>query len=751
MGACPQTPKRSYGPRSVLNLTPSCSGTHFVPEQLVTDKDRYEIACRSSPLHLYSQMFFPMDTRMKLYSNVLSVLICLTWSGAFMLLAVPLSAQRTPPIEISFDTFGDGKSPLVNARINGRLATRFVFDTGANTCIITDKLVAQLGLTPTPAVMSNGKPFCDVDGKQFQAVTLTVQIGDWQREGPFMVLPEKRIPLAQEKSIGGLLGANILFDSSAYFDFEHQKIKVYDRRSPSEEDIKALGMSEAVCLPLLKADKFTPAVHVRFREGVELDMLLDTGAAATFLSSSVVSQLHLKSSRKSSAAPTLYGTLHKYTAIVPQMWFGPLLLRNLEADWAKDAPSFFISHIGTDAMSQFLMLIDYPAHKLYLKPTVEFAIKPEALQATNAPTVATMPLEYIERTQAPFVRLTLQDGKPYLFQLDTGATTSYFDRSLTEQAKFPVEDAKDEVGHTIAAFRATLRLSPQVSPVAAVPEMPVPLIVQDLTDWRAGFPGAAGILGINVLAQVPWQFDFGRKQVTFFLPGDRPGTLPKPKAALRLPLHSENGLLYVEGEVDGTKTRFLLSTSQNTQLRSPTTLAALKPLGRLEFTDDVAATVMPEGKARLHEMRVGNLTWKEPVVAVQAGEKATQPDILGLDFLYQYRITIDVPSHSLYLQPDPAYKAVSDTIVNIGVTPRVTAEKAVVVNYLILHSPAAEAGLQVGDTILSVNGIQATSEATYAQLVALLRSPVGTELTLSIRRKGEDKPREVKMKTRKLL
>ncbi|MCR5014019.1 MAG: PDZ domain-containing protein [Bacteroidales bacterium] len=63
--------------------------------------------------------------------------------------------------------------------------------------------------------------------------------------------------------------------------------------------------------------------------------------------------------------------------------------------------------------------------------------------------------------------------------------------------------------------------------------------------------------------------------------------------------------------------------------------------------------------------------------------------------------------------------------------------------------PAQKGGLQAGDAILSVNGVD-THKKTTEEVSELLKGQPGTEVTLVIRRYGQDKPIEKKLKREKV-
>lgn len=66
-------------------------------------------------------------------------------------------------------------------------------------------------------------------------------------------------------------------------------------------------------------------------------------------------------------------------------------------------------------------------------------------------------------------------------------------------------------------------------------------------------------------------------------------------------------------------------------------------------------------------------------------------------------------------------------------------EGRVVVMYPFVGAPAYRAGLRPGDEILSVNG-NSTERATVAQVSSMLKGPKGTQVTITVRRKGDPEP-----------
>jgi C-terminal processing protease CtpA/Prc len=58
------------------------------------------------------------------------------------------------------------------------------------------------------------------------------------------------------------------------------------------------------------------------------------------------------------------------------------------------------------------------------------------------------------------------------------------------------------------------------------------------------------------------------------------------------------------------------------------------------------------------------------------------------------------------------------------------------------EGPAHKAGLRHGDELISVDGIPVSGK-NYEQVAQMVRGEVGSTVTLQIKRKGEESPREI--------
>ena len=105
--------------------------------------------------------------------------------------------------------------------------------------------------------------------------------------------------------------------------------------------------------------------------------------------------------------------------------------------------------------------------------------------------------------------------------------------------------------------------------------------------------------------------------------------------------------------------------------------------------------------------------------------------LLGYSVLRRYRVVFDYPRRVLWLDPIPGYKderpyeysQVGIQLERAGEQVRVTA--------VALESPAAEAGIQRGDEIVTIDG--APGEGDLGELARKLEGPPGSTVRLVVR------------------
>ncbi|MCC7433847.1 MAG: PDZ domain-containing protein [Methanoregulaceae archaeon] len=110
---------------------------------------------------------------------------------------------------------------------------------------------------------------------------------------------------------------------------------------------------------------------------------------------------------------------------------------------------------------------------------------------------------------------------------------------------------------------------------------------------------------------------------------------------------------------------------------------------------------------------------------------------VGFGFLKNFNIIIDYDRRRVWLENFTG-KVGNDPEGSTGVTAAFDErQNRVRVFRVIPNSPAARAGIQMGDSVLSVNGQELGGRIGYREVGALLDGPVGTKVTINFSRNGQ--------------
>ena len=109
--------------------------------------------------------------------------------------------------------------------------------------------------------------------------------------------------------------------------------------------------------------------------------------------------------------------------------------------------------------------------------------------------------------------------------------------------------------------------------------------------------------------------------------------------------------------------------------------------------------------------------------------------LLGSDFLRRFVVSLDLANDYLYLSSDPNFKADQDRFSTIGIQFAKNLSGFFTVMAVWSPTPASEANFNVGDEIISANGLS-TSEMTQEDLSRQLHGEPGREVQVGISSHG---------------
>ncbi len=138
--------------------------------------------------------------------------------------------------------------------------------------------------------------------------------------------------------------------------------------------------------------------------------------------------------------------------------------------------------------------------------------------------------------------------------------------------------------------------------------------------------------------------------------------------------------------------------------------------------------------ARIYGVDVPLSYWD--IIDLPSGS-AESDGTVGFGFLKNFNIIIDYDRRRVWLENFTG-KVGNDPEGSTGVTAAFDErQNRVRVFRVIPNSPAARAGIQMGDSVLSVNGQELGGRIGYREVAALLDGPVGTKVTINFSRNGQ--------------
>ena len=297
----------------------------------------------------------------------------------------PLSGYTLPFVSLH----GHG-GVLVRVRLNNKIDANFLVDTGSAPNIITSRLVKALGLTakPIPYLKSNVPlpPGTPID----MVVVDDINAGGFKGSGLECLVSDFTESL-EDKTVDGVLGANILQLFAALFNFEANQLVLIPKGNLNDTQLAYVGITGGVGSgSLLKNQggdfRFTVPVRIEVNQHTAtMPLLVDTGAPNTVVLDPN-NDLNLKKGQPGVAMTTrkITGLLTYYVFPVAAFGVGekePEAQRNnlapFECGLSLDDGSLNMNSVlGLNYLSHFRVLLDYPAQRLYLTPVANPAHLP---------------------------------------------------------------------------------------------------------------------------------------------------------------------------------------------------------------------------------------------------------------------------------------------------------------------------------------------------------------------------------------
>lgn len=265
----------------------------------------------------------------------------------------------------------------------------------------------------------------------------------------------------------------------------------------------------------------------------------------------------------------------------------------------------------------------------------------------------------------------------------------------------------------------------------------LPPFVQD----RGKEPPIAGLVGYELLRRYPATFNYQKKTLTFF----RPGAMVKaPPGAQLMKLYFEGHNPFIVASLDGVPGYFGIDTGDRSVItlfrpfydahRFPIVQPPLeKRQGGIGGQEQALLT-------RVGSVSFGPWSLDHPLVNLNfaaQGAFSSEYDAgnIGYETLRNLIFTLDYEHRRVLLEKSTEFGK-STPYNRSGMTLHRNAAGRIEVETMNANTPAAVAGLKVGDVILSMNGEKSEGKALY-EFESVLSAPADFQIEVEYQRNGE--------------
>jgi hypothetical protein len=254
-----------------------------------------------------------------------------------------------------------------------------------------------------------------------------------------------------------------------------------------------------------------------------------------------------------------------------------------------------------------------------------------------------------------------------------------------------------------------------------------------------------GMLGSEFLERFVVEFDYGRNLLTFIDPA-RFTTADRRRAGTRVPMEFYDHMPQVAGSFEGIPARFNLDTGSRSDVSITAPFADRAGL-RDRYPRGVTITDGwgSGGASRSHVVRATRLTLGEvdvdgPIAGLSVARRGVMADVnfdgnVGSGLLKRFVVTFDYPGEAVYLRPLREPDADTGKFDRTGIWINLTWGGMRVMD-VAPGSPAATAGLAVGDVLTAIDGIPLAGGTLSDARRRLKLLPVGKPVTFEYLRGG---------------
>ena len=336
-------------------------------------------------------------------------------------------------------------------------------------------------------------------------------------------------------------------------------------------------------------------------------------------------------------------------------------------------------------------------------------------------------------TNKPRIPVRVNGAGPFDFLLDTGSVTDLIDTQRADELGLAVS-GHEEVGGAGDSTMTIAQAEGVALGVGSIDFPPQAITVAPIDERVGRHEGRRldGLLGYDFFSRFPVELDYDASVLT---------VRRDPPRGDHVPLQVVRRHPFVRLKLTFGAATFEEIFVVDTGFRSAVVLARpfVEERGVLARVDrTITATTgigiggpTVELVGRADRVEIGPFALRDVVVAFSQAGAGTLADggfggIVGSDLLRRFVATFDYPQEQLRLAPGAAFEAAFEfDLSGLFLT---AADGGVRVHSVVADAPAAQAGIQPGDRILTPGSLD--------ELRLALRSEIGAERLLSVEREG---------------
>ena len=359
-----------------------------------------------------------------------------------------------------------------------------------------------------------------------------------------------------------------------------------------------------------------------------------------------------------------------------------------------------------------------------------------------------------------YLQVNINNSAPLNFVLDSAAESSILNERVAKSLNLTLQEVKDLAVGTGEKTHKLSIVSDTALRVGAAEIKPEYIAVLPLDELESYFGRRLdGILGADFFSRYVIEIDYERNIVTLHepesfrylgrgehIPFHLVDNTPAITAKIQVP---GRGIIAGDFVVDTGKTgAFTINrpfVERHHLLESVPQSLARKSYGIGGESDQLLG--------RIDSLQIGSVTIAHPVTEFSQatkGDLSSDKDagLIGEEVLRRFKVIFDFSRKEMILEPRALITEPSEyDMSGIFLTAEGNDLKTIRAHKVFPNSPASEAGILEGDTLLEVSG-KPTSEITLAQLKQMFKQ-LGQQYTLVLGRNG--KKHEVKIKLRRLI